>query len=123
MSDDETASSIASVASVDTQPVIPQSPPLVLFALNPAHAMKGVINFTKSDNVKLHKKGTSRLSEDPFYCVPQDLHQFLKTLSDRATEYQWNNDVLGILMIPDHPDASLACQRPSGVCCSCLPCV
>ena len=36
-------------------------------------------------------------------CVPKDLHQFLKTLSDRATEYQWNDEVLGIFMIPDHP--------------------
>ena len=63
--------------------------------------MQGVINFAKADNVKLHKKGTSRLSEDSFDWVPEDVHQFLKTLLDRATEYQWNNDVLGILVIPD----------------------
>ena len=71
--------------------------------LNPAHAVHGVINFAKSDNVKLHKKGTSWLSDDHFDCAPKDLHKFLKTLSDRATEYQWNDKVLGILMIPDHP--------------------
>ena len=65
--------------------------------------MLGVIIFAKSDNIKLHKKGTSRLSEDCFDCVPKDLHQFLKKLSDRAREYHWNDDVLGILMIPDHP--------------------
>ena len=59
MSDDDAASAIDSVASVATQPVIP---PLLPFALNPAHAMQGVINFAKSDNVKLRKKGTSRLS-------------------------------------------------------------
>ena len=103
MIDDETKFSIASVASVATQPVIPHSPSLVPFALNPAHAMQGVIDFAKPDNVKLQKKGTSRLSEDCFDCVPKDLHYFLKTLSDRATKYQWNDDVLGILMIPDHP--------------------
>ena len=88
MSDDDAASDIASVSSVATQPVIPHSPHLFPFALNPAHDMQGVINFAKLDNVKLHKKGTSRLSEDLFDCVPEDLHQFLKTLSDRATEYQ-----------------------------------
>ena len=63
MSDDDTASIISSVASVSNQPVIP---PLFPFALNPAHAMQGVINFVKSDNFKLHKKGTSWLSDDPF---------------------------------------------------------
>ena len=103
MSNDDAASAIASVASVATQPVIPRSPSLVPFALNPAHAMQGVIDFAKSDNVKLHKKGTSQLSEDCFDCVPKDLHQFLNTLSDRATKDQWYDDVLGILMIPDHP--------------------
>ena len=99
-SDDDSASDIDSIASVDTQPVIP---PLVPFALNPAHSMQGVINFVKSDNIKLHKKGTSQLSDDPFNCVIEDFHQFLKKISDHATEYQWNDEVLGISMIPDHP--------------------
>ena len=80
MSDDDAESSLASVASVATQPVITHPHPLVLFALNPAHAMQGVINFSKLDNIKLHKKGTSRLSENRFDCVPKDIHQFLKTL-------------------------------------------
>ena len=100
MSDDDATSAVDDGASVATQ--LLRVPILVPFALNPAHAMQGVINFAKSDNVKLHKKGTSRLSEDPFDCVPEDLHQFLKTLGDRATEYQWNDDVFGILQIPDH---------------------
>ena len=65
--------------------------------------MQGVINFAKPDNIKLHKKGTSRVSDDRFDCVPKYLYQFLKILLDLATEYQWNDDVLGILMIPDHP--------------------
>ena len=60
MSDDDAASVIACVASVATQPFITQPPPLVLFALNLAHAMQGVVNFAKPDNVKLHKKVTSR---------------------------------------------------------------
>ena len=86
MSDDDAASDIASVARLATQTVIPDSHPLVPFVLNPAHAMQGVINFVKSDNVKLHKKGTPRLSGDCFDFVPEDLHQFLRTLSDRAVE-------------------------------------
>ena len=39
----------------------------------------------------------------PFGCVPKDLNQFLKTLADRATEFQWNDDAVGIIRIPDHP--------------------
>ena len=49
MSDDDAAFVIYSVANVATQPVIPHSPDLVLIALNPAHAMQGVINFAKLD--------------------------------------------------------------------------
>ena len=61
MSDDDATSDIASVASVATQPVIPHFFPSVPFALNTVHDMLGVISFAKSDNVKLHKKGTSQV--------------------------------------------------------------
>ena len=97
---DDSASAIEGGASIATQSV---SSPLILFVLNPAHAVQGVINFAKSGNVKLHRKGTSRLNDDPFDCVPEDLHQFLKTLADRATEFQWNNDAVGIMQILDDP--------------------
>ena len=82
---DDSASEINGGASIATQSV---SPPLISFVLNPAHAVQGVINFSKSDNIKLHRKCTSRLNDDPFDCVPKDLHQFLKTLADHATEFQ-----------------------------------
>ena len=81
---DDSASAIDDGASISTRPV---SPPLIPFALNSAHAVQGVINFLKSDNVKLHRKSTSRLNNYPFDCVPEDLHQFLKILADRATEF------------------------------------
>ena len=63
MSDEDAASSISGVAIVATQPVIST---LVPFALNPAQAMQGVINFAKWYNVKLYKKGTYQLSNDLF---------------------------------------------------------
>ena len=97
---DDSASSINGEAGISTQSV---SPPLIPFALNLAHSVQGVINFARSDNVKLHRKGTSRLNDDPFDCFPEDLHQFLKTLADCATEFQWNNDAVGIMQIPDDP--------------------
>ena len=55
MAYDESASAIDDGGSIATQPL---SPPLIPFALNPAHAVQGVINFAKSDNVNLHRKGT-----------------------------------------------------------------
>ena len=94
MDDDDMASDIDYGATIATQPV---SPPLIPFALNLAHSVQGVINFSKSDNVKLHRKGTSGLIDDPFDSFPKYLHQFLKTLADRATELQWNDDAVGVM--------------------------
>ena len=45
----------------------------VPFALNPAQAITGIIDFTKDLNVKLYRKATSKLSEDLFDCVLEDL--------------------------------------------------
>ena len=43
------------------------------------------------------------MNDDPFDCVPKDLHKFLKTFADRATEFQWNDDAVGIMKILDDP--------------------
>ena len=71
----------------------------VPFTLNPAQAITGIINFTKDLNVKLYRKATSKLSEYLFDCVLEDILQFLKTLSDRATDLSWNDPIVGIIMI------------------------
>ena len=75
----------------------------VPFALNPAQATVGVIDFTRESNVKLHKRATSKLSEDLFDCVPEDLNHFLKLLGDRSSEFSWNDPIVGIMMIPENP--------------------
>ena len=66
----------------------------VPFTLNPAQAITGIIDFTKDANIKLYRKATSKLSEDLFDCVPEDLLQFLNTLSDRTTELFWNEPIV-----------------------------
>ena len=48
----------------------------------------------------MHRRVTSKLAEDTFDCVPEDLYQFLKELGDRAAEYSWSDEIVGILMIP-----------------------
>ena len=75
----------------------------VPFALNPAQAITGIIDFTMDSNVKIYRKATSKPSEDLFDCVPEDLLLFLKTLSDRAMELSWNDPIVGIIMIPEYP--------------------
>ena len=75
----------------------------VPFVLNTAQAITGIIDFTKDSNIKLYRKATSKLSQNLFDCVPEDLLQFLKTLSDRATELPWNDPIVGIIMIPEYP--------------------
>ena len=75
----------------------------VPFALNPAQAITGIINFMKDSNVKLYRKATLKLSEHLFSCVPEDLLQFLRTLSDRVTELSWNDPIMGIIMISEDP--------------------
>ena len=62
--------------------------PGVPFALNPAQAITEIINFTIDSNVKLYKRAASRLSEDLFDCVPEDLNQFLKTLLEVEQDSQ-----------------------------------
>ena len=75
----------------------------ILFTLNPAQAITSIIDFTKDSNVKLYRKATSKLSEDLFDCVSEDLLQFLNNLSDRATELSWNDPIVGIIMITEDP--------------------
>ena len=77
-------------------------------ALNPVEARTGIIDLTRDSNVKLYREATLKLSKDLFDCVPEDLLQFLKTQSDRATELTWNDPIVGIVIIPEDPaDISL----------------
>ena len=75
----------------------------VPFALNPAQAITDIIDFTKDANTKLYRKAKSKLSKDLSNCVPEDLLQLLKNLSDRARELSCNDPIVGIIMIPEHP--------------------
>ena len=79
----------------------------VAFALIPAAAIQGVINYLTSEGRKIHGSATYKLSEDQFNCVPEDLTQFLDDLEDRASQFGWSNDD-GILEIPIYPADPMA---------------
>ena len=81
------------------------------FYLNPASAMVGILDFSQVETRKYYHKATARLDkEELFDCTPDNMHHFLKTFCQRANEYGWDNDVTGVLMIPDDhqdPDSEL----------------
>ena len=77
---------------------------IVLFALTPAQASGGnILNMTDAGDRKIYNKAVSKLSEDPFECVPEGLFQFLRDLEEQAQEYGWDDPNTGILMIPTDP--------------------
>ena len=91
MSDDQ---SVASTAS---------SAPSIEFALSPAMANNGIIDFSTVQGRKMYSSATSKLSEDLYDCNAEDLYAFLKAIRERAREYGWDTDGVGIMSIPDDP--------------------
>lgn len=76
------------------------APPPHAFALTPAAANPGIIDYGTHDGQKFFKNATQRLNEELYDCVPEGMFTFLKSLKLRANLYGWNNNTFGILMIP-----------------------
>jgi len=70
------------------------------FALNPAQAIEGVIDFSTAEGTKLYRSATKKLQEDLFDCEPDQLYLFLQAVETRANENGWNVEADGILWIP-----------------------
>ena len=75
-----------------------------IFALTPAVALQGIIDFKSVEGRKLYETATNKLDEELYDCKPDGLYQFLHSLSIRAQEYGWNNPIGGILHVPREPD-------------------
>jgi hypothetical protein len=73
------------------------------FALTPAVAVIGVINYNTSEGRKLYASATAKLAEEQYDCKPDGLYQFLQSLSNRAREFGWDDEIGGILQIPEDP--------------------
>ena len=76
------------------------------FYLNLTSAMTGVLDFSQVETRKFYHKATARRDKkELFDCTPENMYHFLKMFCQRANEYWWDNDVTGVLMIPeDHQD-------------------
>ncbi len=72
-----------------------------IFALTPAVAVQGVIDYNTNEGRKLYSSATHKLDEELYDCKPEGLYQFLQSLNNRAQEYGWNDDIGGILHIPE----------------------
>jgi hypothetical protein len=68
----------------------------VCFAVAPALAIKGILDYLKADHVKIFRGAIKPVSETPCDCEADGLHQFLKDVHDRADEMGWT---IGILLI------------------------
>jgi hypothetical protein len=73
----------------------------VPFALTPAIAIPGVIDYTTREGQKLYSNATYKMDDEPYDCQADGLYQFLATLHLRAQEFGWNDPINGILQIPE----------------------
>jgi hypothetical protein len=67
-----------------------------VFALTPASAVGGILNYTKAEHSKIYKSGIRSISDTPFNCDSEGLFQFLREVEDRAIEMGWFDGVLDI---------------------------
>lgn len=73
------------------------------FALTPAAAVCGIIDYSTAAGRKLYAAATAKVEEDLFDCCADDLYSFLRAIKDRAREFGWDAAGVGILSIPDDP--------------------
>ncbi|KAI2496052.1 hypothetical protein MHU86_18473 [Fragilaria crotonensis] len=78
--------------------------PPVIFALAPALAIDGALDYTRSDHAKIYKAGIRQVLDDLFNCEADNLFQFLKDVQDRADEMGWTGGILNITLNADEPD-------------------
>jgi hypothetical protein len=69
-----------------------------VFALAPAQAIDGALDYSKTNHAKIYKAGIQQVSKTPFNCEADGLFQFLKEVQDRAGEMGWTTGILSITM-------------------------
>ena len=78
------------------------------FALTPASANPGIIDYTTVAGRKMSDNATKKLTSELFDCVPENLFSFLKALKDRARDNDWSGGqgILDILRDPTDPTSA-----------------
>jgi len=79
----------------------PTSKPESSFALTPASAIEGTLDFKTKMGQKIYDLGTKPLDPiEQYDCVQEDMYAFLKLLIARSNEMGWNDEYFGITRIP-----------------------
>ena len=81
---------------------------LPIFALTPAIAIVGIIDYSTNVGRKIYESATAKVAEELYDCKPDGLYQFLQSLSDQARAFGWDNDIGGILQIPEDASDTLS---------------
>ena len=73
------------------------------FHLNPAASFRGTLDYTDSASKKMYKSATSSLFDatEKYNCEPGEMLNFLRELNTRAIEYGWDDEISGVLWIPE----------------------
>ena len=73
------------------------------FALSPAEAINGVIDYTTNEGRKIYASAIRKVDEELYDCKQENLFGFLRSVSDRAIEYGWEDNAngVGIIHIPN----------------------
>ena len=70
--------------------------PPAVFAITPAHAIRGLLDYSKAEHHKVYKSAIRPVSDDPFNCDADGLFQFLREVEDRADEMGWSTGILNV---------------------------
>ena len=75
----------------------------ITFHLNPASSLRGVLDYSDKDAKKIYHSAITSLypKDDLYQCEPGEMEIFLKARQNRANEYGWDDEVNGILHIPE----------------------
>ena len=68
----------------------------IRFAYAPALAIEGLLDYLKSDHVKIYRGAIKPVSETPFDCEAEGLHQILRDVYNRADKMGWTKGILKI---------------------------
>ena len=85
----------------------------VMFHLNPAASITGVLDYSDKEAKRLYHSAIKSLypKEELYQCEPGEMEIFLKALYNRANQYGWDDEVDGILHIPEDPSSATSPTR------------
>jgi len=78
---------------------------MAAFAVSPARAIQGLIDFASSEGIKVYNKGSSRLMEAEYELEPDQAFNLIENLEFRGHTFGWTEDPEGVTYIPEDPDA------------------